>query len=68
MKRSIFLFLFFISAFVQAQNFANPHYMDPYNPEFEPNEVIVKFVDDATPAVLKSDDRRDGGLGCPQCA
>ena len=41
----IFIFLG-ISSFSQSPGYANLHILDPYNPEFVPGEVLVKFKDD----------------------
>jgi len=49
MKKSITLIIFIclgISSYSQSPGYANLHILDPYNPEFVPGEVLVKFKDD----------------------
>jgi subtilisin family serine protease len=45
---------FLLTGIANTQDFANPHYMDPYNPEYEPNEILVKFKDEVEVVPLKS--------------
>ena len=52
---SMLISILFIGNMLSAQNqFANTRYIDPYNPEYEKNEILVKFKDDVEVHTLKS--------------
>ncbi|MDA3817106.1 MAG: S8 family serine peptidase, partial [Prolixibacteraceae bacterium] len=56
MKKLLLIILLAVlsSLVVHAQNFASTHVLDPYNPEYEPGEVVIKFKDDVDVNILKS--------------
>ena len=51
MKKFIIVFAFFLNLALsgwaqQGPGYANLHILDPYNPDFVPGEVLVKFRDE----------------------
>lgn len=50
----LLLVLLLVNTVFAQSEFANPRYIDPYNPEYEANEILVKFKDDVQVTTLKS--------------
>ena len=56
MKKHSYLLLLLVVVFnsINAQDFSNTFALDPYNPEYETGEVVIKFKDEVNVSILKS--------------
>lgn len=65
MKRMLLLFciyFFLNSSNAQKPGYANLHILDPYNPEFVPGEILVKFKDDVIVKVRNTKSQPQTGV------